>query len=211
MNTTNADFNHIEFYMNRGIKYYILGDDQGYVSIIEKGLEIKYRIYSGEEEIVQIVKHSLTLMIVNKNDIRFIKFFKREIASTRCHSGISELKSIVVDTNHNGFVYGISTDGDILMFKTEKLVNNNVDNIKCNLQGKLKVTLPKDGSKEISLSSLTNYLIALKSDGSFEVFDMTNINDFFANPISYTIKLPFTTYSTVWFCLMSRFSPARLL
>ncbi|CAI2362433.1 unnamed protein product [Moneuplotes crassus] len=197
MNTTNVNYNHIEFYMNRGIKYYILGDDQGYVNIIEKGLENRYRIYSGEDEIIQIVKHSLTLMIVNKHDIRFIKFFKREISSIRCHSGISELKSIVVDTNHNGFVYGISADGDILMFKTEKLVNNNVDNIKCNLQGKLKVNLPKDGGKEISLSSLTNYLIALKSDGNLEIFDMTNINDFFANPISYSIKLPFTTYSEI--------------
>lgn len=111
---------------------------------------------------------------------------------------MSELKSIEIDTNHNGYLYGITNFGEILMFKTEKLLQN-VDNIKCTLHGKLKVHIPEGITTEISIASLTNYLIAMKGDGSLEVFDMTNMNAFLVKPIGYPIKLPFTNYKSVSF------------
>ena len=177
------------FYMNRGEKYYILSDEKGYLSVFYRGLSLKARFYTGEDEIVQILKQSLTVMVVHKHDIRFVRFYRSSIGSKKWHSGLAELTNIAVDTNHNGFVYGATNAGEILMFKTERLLQN-VDNISCYIQGKLKVPVAKSLSRDIKVVSVKNYLIAFKSDGNLQLFDLTNLPQFLNKPIGYDIKLP---------------------
>ena len=71
------------FYMNRGEKYYILSDEKGYLSVFYRGLSLKARFYTGEDEIVQILKQSLTVMVVHKHDIRFVRFYRSSIGSKK--------------------------------------------------------------------------------------------------------------------------------
>ena len=178
------------FYMNRGEKYYIIADYSGHLNIFYRGLAFKSRFFSGETEIIQLMKQSLTVIVVHKHDIKFVRFFRNSMGIKKCHSGFSELTNIVVDTNHNGFIYGATTTGEVLMFKTERLLQN-VDSITCNIQGKLKVQIGEKYSKDLKVASLKNYLVALKSNGNFEVFDMTNIYTFMNRPIGYDIRLPY--------------------
>lgn len=128
-NTTDIEFKQIEFYMNKGEKFYLLSDSEGHLNIFERGLTLRSRFFTGEKEIVQILKHSVTVIVVHKNDIRFVRFYRASMSSKRCHSGMSELTNVIVDINHSGYVYGATNTGEILMFKTEGLLQN-PDNIK---------------------------------------------------------------------------------
>jgi hypothetical protein len=96
------------------------------------------RFYTGDNKILQILKQSVTVIVVHQTDIRFARFYRGSMSPRRCHSGLSEITSIVIDSNHNGFIFAATTKGEILMFKTEKLLHN-PDNIVCNIHGKLKV------------------------------------------------------------------------
>lgn len=116
------------FYMNRGEKYYLITDSDGYINSFKRGLTPYSRFYTGEKEIIQILKKSVTIIIVHKNDIRFVKFFKSSMSTKRCHSGMAELSSVVIDSNFHGFIFGSTLSGEILMFKTDKLLQN-PDNI----------------------------------------------------------------------------------
>jgi len=195
VNQTDIEFKHMVFYMNKGEKYYLLSDNEGYINVFNRGLTLRKRIYSGEKEIVQLVKQSVTVIVVHRNDIRFIKFFKSTMGTQRCHSGMANLTNIVVDSNHNGYIYGATTTGEVLMFKTERLLQN-VDNIKWSIQGKLKLHASSQSeTSQVSIVSLKNFLLAFKSDGSVEMFDMTNTQEFLMRPIGYNIKLSHTHFT----------------
>lgn len=101
---------------------------------------------------------------------------------------MAELTNIVVDSNHNGFIYGATDAGEILMFKTEKLLQN-PEMIKCSIQAKLKVHTSEHDTKQLKVVSLKNYLLAVKPDGNLEMYDMTKMNDFLLRPVGYPIKL----------------------
>lgn len=58
------------------------------------------------------------------------------------------------------------------------------------IQSKLKPAIAEGFNKQIKIASLKNYLLALKSDGELTIYDMTNIDVFFSNPVGYNIKLP---------------------
>ena len=52
------------------------------------------------------------------------------------------------------------------------------------------------GNKQLTVTSLKNYLLALKSDGTVEMFDMTSVNDFLLRPVGYNIKLSYSHFTT---------------
>lgn len=194
-NTSDIEIKQIEFYMNKGEKFYLLSDSEGHLNVFERGLTLRSRFFTGEKEIVQILKHSVAVLVVHKNDVRFVRFYRASMSSKRWHSGMSELTNVIVDVNHSGFLYGATNTGEILMFKTEGLLQN-PDNIKWNIQGKLKVHTSDGGNKQLTVTSLKNYLLALKSDGTVEMFDMTSVNDFLLRPVGYNIKLSYSHFTT---------------
>lgn len=190
-----VEFKKLESYMSRGEKYYVVSDSEGYLSIFERGLTFKYKIDTGEKEIVQMIKHSTTFIVVHKNDIRFPRFFKGSMATKRCHSGMSEITNIAVDSNNNGLIYAATVSGEIIIFKTERLLHN-PDQISCQVQGKLKVHTSEKSVNQLTLYSLKNFLVAVKSDGKIEVFDVTNVSQFLLKPIGYNIKLSYSHFNT---------------
>ena len=189
----NVEWKMLEHYMNRGEKFYVIADSEGFINIFERGLTFKYKIDTGEKEIIQMIKHSTTFIIVHKNDIRFPRFFKGSMSTKRWHSGMSELTNIAVDSNHNGLIYGATVSGEIIIFKTERLLHN-PDQISWHVQGKLKVHSTEKSISQLTVYSLKNLLVAVKSDGRIEVFDISNVSQFLLKPIGYNIKLSFSNY-----------------
>ena len=54
-----------------------------------------------------------------------------------------------------------------------------------------------DGSnKQLTVASLKNFLLALKSDGTVEMFDMTSVSDFMLRPVGYNIKMSYSHFTT---------------
>lgn len=119
---------HLMFYMSRGDRFYIISDYSGHLNIFNRGLTFRSRFYTGEDEIVQLMKKSLTIVVVHKHDIKFVKFYTSSMGNKRCHSGLSEISEIQIDSNFHGLIYASTTSGEILVFKTEKLLQN-VDTI----------------------------------------------------------------------------------
>lgn len=53
-----------------------------------------------------------------------------------------------------------------------------------------------DGSnKQLTVASLKNFLLALKSDGTVEMFDMTSVSDFMLRPVGYNIKMSYSHFT----------------
>lgn len=78
-------------YTNRGDKYFILADNEGYFTILKREGEYRSRFFSGSKSIRSLSKHQLNIVFTNENKIGFIRFVEGGLGNVKCDTGNYEL------------------------------------------------------------------------------------------------------------------------
>jgi hypothetical protein len=67
-------FTESVIYMSKGERYFVLLDNQGFITTLFTNGKFRSRYYSGFKEIKNLTKHSLSLIFSSGGTIGFIKF-----------------------------------------------------------------------------------------------------------------------------------------
>jgi hypothetical protein len=74
-------------YQQRGDKFFIIVDSQGFFTILKRDGEFRSRFFSGSKTIKSISKYILNIAYATENKVGFIRFTDATIGPVMCDAG----------------------------------------------------------------------------------------------------------------------------
>ena len=196
INMTGVNVAHSMAYMVRGVKYYIIADDEGNIYVLSRGLTYLAGPIPTGEPILKLKKQQITIIFLHQNRVGFLKFQGWDITNTWCHGGTYNLTDFTVDSANNGYIYASTTDNEILIFEAERMMSNPVD-LSCKIVGKLATSVNKEDSG-ISINALRQSLVVMSTSG-IEVFNKPTTASLMRHPNSYPVETAEGNFTDLYF------------